>query len=274
MDLWCWTAGFLVNEEQLILWCQDQPGLDSKIIEDLGPFDYAHKFLDKRPNSPDLYCFFGAERKPKAMFMCRTVFTSPGAPKPDLSASPWVYKTMSRWSPTETDQLQRYNIYHVLAAQGQAEILEHLLKKLPRDVNEALLIQQSERALETLLYLTVLARNYHISSAIIDYTKPDLMMYDATGSIPLHIAVANSQVKTLTEELSAFARLMEMKLAAAKAVAQEKEPKTEEGLEKEKWNDFDDKFATLKILQEAALVRPMQRQLIHLIDIQKSVGSD
>ncbi|KIK54450.1 hypothetical protein GYMLUDRAFT_63236 [Collybiopsis luxurians FD-317 M1] len=268
-------------------------------------------------------------------------------------------------SPLETDQVKRWNVYHALAAQGQAKLLEHLLKKLPRDVNEALLVQQSKGALETPLHLAVSARHYRISSAIIDYTKAGLMMYDVSGSIPLHIAVANSQVKTvqklvdnsppeslftengvgntpleiatlyglfhrvvnltvsqpselpaswgntnpprinldklsenvpalrkaiselssngplkpgdkLTEELSAFARLMETKLAAAKAEAaqEKKEPKTEEELEKEKWNDFEDKSATLKILQEAALARPMQRQLIHLIDVQKSVGSD
>lgn len=75
----------------------------------------------------------------------------------------------------------------------------------------------------------------------------------------------------LTKELSSFARLMETKLAAAEAeVAQS--PKTKEDSAEEL--DPENREATYNILQETVLARPSQRQLIHLIDVQKSVAGD
>ncbi|KAJ3734551.1 ankyrin repeat-containing domain protein [Lentinula guzmanii] len=252
-------------------------------------------------------------------------------------------------SPVETD-LQKWNIYHMLAAVSNPDLFKHLLQKLPKDVNEVLLQQQCKG---TLKY-----GNYRVSSMIIDYSKASLGVRNVHGSIPLHIAISKSQAKTvqklveasstkclfmengvgntplemsilldllgrlksidvepvpelptqnlnidpprivleklqrdvpairktiselstngplkpgdkLTEELSAFARLMETKLAATKVEAAEVEIPAEE----DEWNDSEDRAETLKIVEKAILVRPCQRQLVRLVDVQKSVES-
>lgn len=43
----------------------------------------------------------------------------------------------------------RWNVYHILCSKNHCDLLEHLLRKLPRDVNEALLTQQSKGTLDT-----------------------------------------------------------------------------------------------------------------------------
>jgi len=76
----------------------------------------------------------------------------------------------------------------------------------------------------------------------------------------------------LTKELSSFARLMETKLVVAEAdAAKAKKEDTSESEDKDQ--DHENREATLEILQDAVLTRSAQRQLIHLIDVQKSVGS-
>ena len=42
-----------------------------------------------------------------------------------------------------------YNIYHILAGGGDFLLFEHFLKKLPRDVSQALLVHQSKKDLAT-----------------------------------------------------------------------------------------------------------------------------
>jgi hypothetical protein len=48
----------------------------------------------------------------------------------------------------------RWNIYHILAS-GKAALFEHFLKKLPREVSESLLLQQSKHRLETVNVFTL-----------------------------------------------------------------------------------------------------------------------
>ncbi|KAJ3987613.1 ankyrin repeat protein [Lentinula detonsa] len=260
-------------------------------------------------------------------------------------------------SPVETD-LQKWNIYHMLAAVSDPDLFEHLLQKLPKDVNEVLLQQQCKGTLNTPLHIAVSKGNYRVSSMIIDYSKASLGVRNVHGSIPLHIAISKSQAKTvqklveaspakclfmengvgntplemsilldllgrlksidvesvpelpthslnidpprivleklqrdvpairktitelstngplkpgdkLTEELSAFARLMETKLADTKVEAAEVEIPAGE----DEWNDSEDRAETLKIVEKAILARPCQRQLVRLVDVQKSVES-
>lgn len=78
----------------------------------------------------------------------------------------------------------------------------------------------------------------------------------------------------LTKELFAFSRFMETKLTAATAEAEAtKRGNEDEPDVKDKWKDPEDRGTTLKIIKEAILARPHQRQLIHLVDVQKSVDS-
>ncbi|KAJ3879583.1 ankyrin repeat protein [Lentinula edodes] len=266
-------------------------------------------------------------------------------------------------SPTETDQIRKWNIYHMLAASSVPVLFEHLLLKLPRDVNELLLQQHCKGNLDTPLHLAVSRGDYRTSSIIIDYTRAGLAIRNVYGSIPLHIAISKSQAKTvkklidsspeeclfmengvgntplematlldllgrlqnvsrdrepelaaqhvnldpsritldklqqdvpnlrqtintllkngplkvddkLTKELFAFSRFMETKLTAATAEAEAtKRGNEDEPDVKDKWKDPEDRGTTLKIIKEAILARPHQRQLIHLVDVQKSVGS-
>ncbi|KAF8826350.1 hypothetical protein HHX47_DHR5000307 [Lentinula edodes] len=258
---------------------------------------------------------------------------------------------------------ERWNIYHMLAASSVPVLFEHLLLKLPRDVNELLLQQHCKGNLDTPLHLAVSRGDYRTSSIIIDYTRAGLAIRNVYGSIPLHIAISKSQAKTvkklidsspdeclfmengvgntplemttlldllgrlqnvsrdrepelaaqhvnldpsritldklqqdvpnlrqtintllkngpleiddkLTKELFAFSRFMETKLTAATAEAEAtKEGNEDEPDVKDKWKDPEDRGTTLKIIKEAILARPYQRQLIHLVDVQKSVGS-
>ena len=46
----------------------------------------------------------------------------------------------------------RWNIYHMICHLNDGDLLEHFLRKLPRDVSEALLTQQSKGRLNTVCY--------------------------------------------------------------------------------------------------------------------------
>ena len=51
----------------------------------------------------------------------------------------------------------RWNIYHIICHLNNGDLLEHFLRKLPRDVSEALLAQQSKGALNTVCYSVYLS---------------------------------------------------------------------------------------------------------------------
>lgn len=55
-------------------------------------------------------------------------------------------------SPAERDQIKGWNIYHFTSCGYNGDLVEHLLRKLPRDVNEALLTQQSKDRLNTVCF--------------------------------------------------------------------------------------------------------------------------
>ncbi|KAJ4472019.1 ankyrin repeat protein [Lentinula aciculospora] len=263
-------------------------------------------------------------------------------------------------SPVEIDHVRKWNIYHMLANSSKPELFEHLLQKLPWDVNEMLLQQQCKGTLNTPLHLAVSRGNYRISGMIIDYTRSGLTVRNVYGSIPLHIAIERSHAKTvkklieaspaeflfmengvgntpleistlldllgrvksitasvselseenvnidppritldtlqrevpnlrkriselttqgplkpgdkMSEEFLRFARFMETKLAAAKTEASEMGKENVLDRE-EKWNDPEDRIATLNFVKEAILDRPYQRHRVHLVDVQRSVRS-
>ena len=49
----------------------------------------------------------------------------------------------------EVNHYIRWNVYHILCASKHCDLLEHFLQKLPRDVSETLLAQQSKDRLNT-----------------------------------------------------------------------------------------------------------------------------
>ncbi|KAF8075783.1 ankyrin repeat protein [Lyophyllum atratum] len=92
-------------------------------------------------------------------------------------------------SPAVNDSVRGWNIYHILCKDNQCDVLEHLLNKLPRDVNEALLTQQSKGRSNTPLHLAVKQGATRAAKLIVEFTKSTLLMRDIDGSTPLHCGV-------------------------------------------------------------------------------------
>ncbi|KAF7354601.1 Ankyrin repeat protein [Mycena sanguinolenta] len=109
-------------------------------------------------------------------------------------------------SPALTDQNRGWNIFHYMCDRNHHELLKHLLNKLPRDVVEALLAQQSKVRLNTPLHLaakhgfkaavklvvefsktTALASPETIQ-ILVDAAPSGLRMENGVGEAPLEIA--------------------------------------------------------------------------------------
>ncbi|KAF5361582.1 hypothetical protein D9757_011560 [Collybiopsis confluens] len=101
-------------------------------------------------------------------------------------------------SPIDTDQVQSWNIYHMLASRDRPDLLEHLLKKLPLDISEALLVQQSKP-----LHIALSSGHHRVSSMIIDHTKASLMIRNVSGSTPLHMATFHGRAKIVQKLVEA-----------------------------------------------------------------------
>ncbi|KAJ7815969.1 ankyrin repeat protein [Mycena olivaceomarginata] len=86
-------------------------------------------------------------------------------------------------SPALTDQNRGWNIFHYMCDKNYHDLLKHLLNKLPRDVVEALLAQQSKVRLNTSLWS--------------NSPKLTALVRDVEGSIPLHSAVRSGFPETI-----------------------------------------------------------------------------
>ncbi|KAE9382942.1 hypothetical protein BT96DRAFT_1009840 [Gymnopus androsaceus JB14] len=117
MDLWCWSAGPILNKEQLSLWCQDQPGFDAEVFATLGTVAYAHKLLDQDPGSPDLIWLHDSGES-KALFLCHSRITLPNAPQPDLSPNALIQKMMKRYVQTARVRLETLRYWQILWPPG------------------------------------------------------------------------------------------------------------------------------------------------------------
>ncbi|GLB33192.1 putative ankyrin repeats (3 copies) containing protein [Lyophyllum shimeji] len=107
-------------------------------------------------------------------------------------------------SPAVNDAVRGWNIYHILCQRNNCDAIEHLLKKLPRDVNEALLAQQSKGRLNTPLHLAVKEGATRTVKLILDFTTSTLLMRDIDGSTALHCAVQRG-FGEITETIVQFA---------------------------------------------------------------------
>nr|GAT51113.1 ankyrin repeat protein [Mycena chlorophos] len=101
-------------------------------------------------------------------------------------------------SPACRDQNRGWNIFHYMAhkkdqhwmaAPSSSKLLTHMLKKLPRDVVDALLSQQSYKRLNTPLHVAVQAGNLAAVKLILRFSKSTALVRNVSGSIPLHIAI-------------------------------------------------------------------------------------
>ncbi|KAK7053725.1 ankyrin repeat protein, partial [Favolaschia claudopus] len=91
-------------------------------------------------------------------------------------------------SPAQNDQTRGWNIFHYMCDQNRHVLLKHLLGKLPRDVVEALLAQQSKGRLNTPLHLAVKKGSKTAVKLIVEFSRATALVRDVEGSIPLHSA--------------------------------------------------------------------------------------
>ncbi|PBL01634.1 ankyrin [Armillaria gallica] len=220
--------------------------------------------------------------------------------------------------PVGTDQVRGWNIFHIMAHKNLGNVVEHLLKKLSRDIIEMLLCQTSNEREGTPLHLAIKGGCKRIVKMLVDYTVANILQRDIDGLNPLHAAVragfsgiakliidaspdealhtenglAPGRVPAslaeylpklrstmadltqagkltpgtlLSDELDAFASLLEAKLAEAS--------ETTKKLTEDDVNQVEgiDRRATFAVIAEAVMKRPGQRRLVHLLDVQKSV---
>ncbi|KAK0448182.1 ankyrin repeat protein [Armillaria borealis] len=235
--------------------------------------------------------------------------------------------------PVGTDQIRGWNIFHIMARKNLGNVIEHLLKKLSRDIIEMLLCQTSNERGGTPLHLAIKGGCKRIVKLFVDYTVANVLHRDIDGITPLHAAVragfsgiakliidaspdealhtengvgeapleiASLEYLTwkmkfhgnqslaeylhklrstmadlaqagkltpgtlLSDELDAFASLLETNLAEASETTK----KTEDDINQVEGID---RRATFAVIAEAVMKRPGQRRLVHLLDVQKSV---
>ncbi|KAJ6579649.1 ankyrin repeat protein [Mycena vulgaris] len=100
-------------------------------------------------------------------------------------------------SPAETDQTRGWNIFHHMCNKNDNELLKHLLNKLPRDVVETLLAQQSRGRLNTPLHLCAKQGFKKSVQLVVEFSKSTVLVRDVDGSIPLHCAVRSGFPETI-----------------------------------------------------------------------------
>ncbi|KAG8887776.1 hypothetical protein FRB98_009036 [Tulasnella sp. 332] len=98
-----------------------------------------------------------------------------------------------------------WNIYHLLCAYPDDDytLIKHVISKLPENVTQTLMTQQSRGRQNTPLAIAVKTGNLGLVSLLLQTAnasvRPTLLLRDVTGSIPLHSAIlaSNSQIVSL-----------------------------------------------------------------------------
>ncbi|PPQ73506.1 hypothetical protein CVT24_007652 [Panaeolus cyanescens] len=108
-------------------------------------------------------------------------------------------------SVTDTDLIRGWNLYHILCATKQLNTIQYLLAKLPRDVNEALLVQQSKSKWNTPLHIAVKSGAKDIVKTLLEYSKTSIPLRDIAGFTVLHAAVKAGYAEILSTIIEASA---------------------------------------------------------------------
>ncbi|KAH9483204.1 hypothetical protein JR316_0005308 [Psilocybe cubensis] len=101
-------------------------------------------------------------------------------------------------SAADKDSIKGWNMYHYLSQKNNKKLLGHLLQKLPQDVNETLLKQQSKRRFNTPLQVAIKNGHVEIASILLGYTPTSsalLQIRDVDGQTPLHCSVRRQFVQ-------------------------------------------------------------------------------
>ncbi|PFH47157.1 hypothetical protein AMATHDRAFT_68340 [Amanita thiersii Skay4041] len=97
-------------------------------------------------------------------------------------------------SPLDTDD-GGYNIYHTLCAANRVDLLNHLLKKLPSDVNEVLVQKQTKEREQTPLHVAVQNGSIDAVQLLVAFSTVANTMRDSDASLPLHVALRRGFAK-------------------------------------------------------------------------------
>ncbi|EAU82414.1 ankyrin repeat protein [Coprinopsis cinerea okayama7 len=104
-------------------------------------------------------------------------------------------------SPVERDLPRGWNVFHFAALKGnRPEILEYLIKKLPRDVSEVLINQRSKTRLNTPLHVAAKMGHYKALDILLNFDDNLALVRNVDGQTALHIAVETGRAKS-TERL-------------------------------------------------------------------------
>ncbi|KAI0738301.1 ankyrin [Daedaleopsis nitida] len=100
-------------------------------------------------------------------------------------------------SPSDTD-VRGWNILHILCVHNDKkhlELLKHVLHKLPQELIECMLLQQSKKALNTPLHIAVKKAALNTVRVLLQANAPAFLIRDNGGSSPLHCAVSQSRAE-------------------------------------------------------------------------------
>jgi len=112
--------------------------------------------------------------------------------------------------------MHRWNIFHILCFVGHLELLNHLLRRLPREITEGLLVRQSKDLQNTVsthyhnvvnithfyvvdvqpLHIAVRKGRKQLVTSLLEFSKKcGLHVRNVDGSTPLHLAVQRGFVE-------------------------------------------------------------------------------
>ncbi|TFK24215.1 ankyrin repeat protein [Coprinopsis marcescibilis] len=100
-------------------------------------------------------------------------------------------------SPVERDKNKRWNVYHYACHGNYPETVEYLLKKLPRDVTEELLMQTSKVNLNTPLHTATAVGAYQVVKKLVQFDSNFTLVRNIDGQTPLHIACNKGFAETV-----------------------------------------------------------------------------
>ncbi|KAH6890099.1 ankyrin repeat protein [Coprinopsis sp. MPI-PUGE-AT-0042] len=91
-------------------------------------------------------------------------------------------------SPAERDTTKGWNVFHFACSNNKVPLVQYLLKKLPKDVSQALLTQESKIRRNTPLHLAASTGAYKVIDILVKLEPGLATVRNIDGQTPLHLA--------------------------------------------------------------------------------------